>query len=742
MFKRLPLILILVAVFLLSNFIFAETPKEPLKKKRPKIGLVLSGGGAKGFAYIGMLKVFEEVGLHIDYIGGTSIGSIMGGLYAIGYSPETIQRMIEEQDWEPLLKDEIPRKYIAYEEKEFMEQAIVSLPFKKRKVGLKRSMYKGQQINLLLNRFFSPAWDITDFNDLQTPFLCVGTDIYNGNAEVMRSGYLPMAIRSSMSIPGYFSPTYYNGKYLVDGGIVNNYPADPVLQMGAEYLIGGDVQSGLKDSITQLQSLTEIITQVVFFHAESANIIADSLININIKFEVPAGMMDFTKFDTIIAYGESIANKYRAELKQLADSLNAIEKVEIKVRDTKPLDSLDIAKVIYKGNDKMSTIYLDNYFERFEDNKIAIDDLEQVITSVFGTKFFKYVFYQLQPTGDGRANLIIDLEEASPGYLSASIHYDGDYYGSIRVNGIFRNIFGNRSKLFGELVLGTNPRFRALYLISNGAKPGFGAEVDFYDFNFKYYEGIKKLTEINAKAFGVSAFITSTLRNIYSFRAGLEYEYFKFKQTIVVDSTMLPFQNFESYGNIFITFRADTRDKPYFATSGFDMEVRVLYAGTLSNGWADTLFTNSLVMSVKTNHNIPLSSKLTLRPGLFAGWTLKRNEPPIQHWFGAGGLNEINYVSNFVPFTGIDFVQRLGLYAGILRLKLQYNVYKKLYLTLRSDFGSVEQSIEEVIDMKNSMFGYGVTASYNSFIGPVEFSVMGSNVNPTPSFFINIGFSF
>mgnify|MGYP001175606586 FL=1 len=112
--------------------------------------------------------------------------------------------MIEEQDWDAVLKDEIPRKYVAYEEKEFYGLSIISLPFDRKKVGLSKSMYYGQQINLLLNKYFSPAWNITDFNKLQTPFLCVGANLYNGDAEVLRSGYLPMAIRSSMSIPGYF----------------------------------------------------------------------------------------------------------------------------------------------------------------------------------------------------------------------------------------------------------------------------------------------------------------------------------------------------------------------------------------------------------------------------------------------------------------------------------------------------------------------------------------------------------
>ena len=732
------------ALLLLFNSVslYADNVEPISKKKRPKIGLVFSGGGAKGFAYIGMLKVFEEVGLPVDYIGGTSIGSIMGGLYAIGYNAAEIEKMIKSQDWEPLLKDEIPRKYIAYEEKEFLENAIISLPIKKRKVGLKRSMYKGQQVNLLLNRYFSPAWEITDFNKFQTPFLCVGANLYNGNAEILNSGYLPMAVRASMSIPGYFSPTHYNGMYLVDGGIVNNYPAAPLKKAGAEFFIGGDVQSKQKDSIDQFHSLTDIISQIVFFHGEAANHIADSMININIKFDVPAGMMEFNKYDTIIAYGESIARAYKSELQALADSLNAIEKVEVKQRNTKPLDSINIANIIYHGNKDMSLIYLNNYFGQFRNSKIAFDDLEDVITTVYGTRFFKYVFYELKPVGDGKADLIINMEEASPGYLSASIHYDFDYHGSIRVNGIFRNIFGDRSKLFGDLILGTNPRFRTLYLLSNGAKPGFGLEIDMYEFGFGKYNKDVKLTNFKLSNIKASVFVTSTIKNLYSFRAGFEYEYFQFRQDIKVDSALIPYEDYNSYGNIFVKFRADTRDRPYFATSGFDAEFKALYSITVSSGWADSIFTNSVVMFAKINYNICLSPKFTLKPGIFLGWTFKQDEPPVQRWFGAGGLNEINYISTLVPFTGVYFVQKLGLYSGIARLKLQYNLYEKLYLTLRSDFGAVEKTFDETVDPGNTMFGYGLTASYNSFIGPVEFTVMGSNINPSLSFFVNIGFSF
>ena len=163
----------------------AAMGQEPSQKgKRPKVGLVLSGGGAKGFAYVGLLRVIQEAGLRIDYIGGSSIGSIIGGLYAIGYHPDTIAKMIRNQPWDNLLRDITERKYVAYEDKGIGEKTVVSLPLKNRKLGI-TSMYHGQEVNMLLNRFFSTTYKTRDFSEFQTPFLCIGTNLFTGDAIIL-----------------------------------------------------------------------------------------------------------------------------------------------------------------------------------------------------------------------------------------------------------------------------------------------------------------------------------------------------------------------------------------------------------------------------------------------------------------------------------------------------------------------------------------------------------------------------
>jgi len=729
----------------LSTFVVAsdvQTNEPDGKQKRPKVGLVLSGGGAKGFAYIGLFRVLEEVGLPIDYVGGTSIGSIMAGLYSVGYSADEIERVVREQNWDMVLRDEIDRKYIAYEERDLWEKSIVSLPLNKRKIGLSSSLYYGQEVNLILNRFFSPVWDVTDFSKLPTPFLCIGTNIFTGEAVELTSGYLPMAVRASMSIPGYFSATHYQGKYLVDGGVVNNYPAADVKKMGAQFLIGGDVQSPLKNSMEELSSVTVIIDQIISFHRQHANMEAKKLINLDILFSVSEGMMDFVKYDSIIAQGERVARSYYPQLKRLADSLNAIEYRAPKVMDAKPLETIEIAEVKYRGHDKMSTIYLDNYFESFEGKTVEFDEIEETVTSLFGTGFFKYVFYELEKAEDGRANLIIEVEEGAPGYLSAAIHYDSDYQGSIMLAGVFRNVLGDRSKLFTEFILGTNPRLKAFYTISNGLKPSFGSELEWYTFGFNIYDGKKEINNLGFTALNFSAFLTQNRGNMLNWRFGLKYELFSLTQEYLIDPVLDSMTGFNSYGSAFVSVHADTRDKPYFSTTGFLLNARASYIVPLVDNWTNELFTNALVLHVKYQQNIRMSNRFVFRPGLFAGGTLRDESPPIQHWFGAGGLNEINYVDNLVPFSGLHFVQRYGYYAAIARMRLQYNPFGKLYFTLLADAGNLNNEVEKVFFMKDVVVGYGGTLSYNSFIGPVELSVMGSNLNQGVMLFLNIGFAF
>ncbi len=218
---------------------------EGRAQERPKIGLALSGGGAKGFAHVGVIKVLEEIGLPIDFITGTSMGSIIGGLYAIGYSVGELEELVTATDWNDLFRDRVRRRDLAIESKMLDGRYMLSLPLNGLAPGLPTGLIAGQKISKLFERLTLPYHDVSDFRQFPIPFACVATDIVTGEVVVLDHGYLPEAMRASMSIPSVFTPVEIDDHLLVDGMLVRNFPVEEVRALGADIIIGVDVGAGV-----------------------------------------------------------------------------------------------------------------------------------------------------------------------------------------------------------------------------------------------------------------------------------------------------------------------------------------------------------------------------------------------------------------------------------------------------------------------------------------------------------------
>ena len=737
-------VLLFLSLLVLQTLVYSQgNDTLSAKRVRPKVGLVLSGGGAKGFAYIGLLKVLQEVNLHIDYIGGTSIGSIVGALYAVGYHPDTIAKIIGEQDWDALLTDKIPRKYVDFETKDFEEKQVINLPLQRKSVGLKEALYEGQQVNLMLNRMLNTAYQKRDFNNLPIPFLCIGTDLLSGRAIELTNGYLPMAVRASMSIPGYFSPTYYQGHYLVDGGVVNNFPVVNVKKKGIPYIVGGDVQQGLTKDIDKLNTFTKILDQVISFNRVKANNEAYKNVDMLIHFKLDYGMMDFTKYDSIIALGERVARAHYAELKALADSLNAIKYIPANRCNARPLDSIFINDVEIEGMKRLKAPFIGHIFKDIVRKKISLHQLEDKITYAYGTNYFDHVFYELQPIGGGdTTRLILKIKEKSLGTVWASVHYDNDYSASIMAGATFRNLLPG-TRLFADMVVGPNPRGRILFLTGNGQTSGLGVQIDMYHFGFNTYNGEIKTDKVFFTNFSGSAFFNATVKNIYNFRGGFKYDYLKFNMEYDTSELAKLINNYNSYGNVFFSFRSDTYDNRNYPQKGFRSLLVAKYVFPLSKGWVREVFDPALIAYFKYDQAISLGRKLALRPGIFLGATFSKNDsPPLQDYFTFGGLMTNNYIETFQDFTGIKFSQRGGLYAAALKMKLQYQVAKKHYLLFRCDIGSHADVFDNLFSKETFLIGYGLTYSYDSFIGPLELTLMSSNQKRNLQAFFNVGYWF
>ncbi|MGK4567759.1 patatin-like phospholipase family protein [Flavobacterium sp. 3HN19-14] len=290
-----------LALFI-STFVAAQT-------ERPKIGLTLSGGGAKGIAHIGLLMAIDSVGLKVDYVTGTSMGSVVGGLYAVGYSGKDILKIARRLKWESLLTNDPPLNSLSIKEREHMGEYI-ELPLKDGKLAFQRGFIESNEMWLALAELYYPYYEITDFNKFDKKFACIATDLSNGEMVVLDKGNIVKAIRASMAIPSIFTPVEINGKMLVDGGVVRNFPVANVKQMGAKIVIGSDVSDDERP-VQSLSSPLEVYGRLPFYKAVADLEEQRKLVDIYVDY--PLGKFNsasFSSADKLIDIGIEKENSF------------------------------------------------------------------------------------------------------------------------------------------------------------------------------------------------------------------------------------------------------------------------------------------------------------------------------------------------------------------------------------------------------------------------------------------------
>lgn len=704
---------------------------------RPKVGLVLSGGGARGFAHIGALKVMQEAGLEFDFVGGTSMGSIIGALYAIGYHPDSIENMVKAQNWNALLNDRIPRRFIPIEEKTHGERLIITFPIRDRRVLIRQGISNGMRIDMLLNRLTTPVYRKTNFSEFPLPFVCIATDLSDGSNVVLKDGILSHAIRASMSIPTYFTPVEMKGRKLVDGGVINNFPVREVKDLGADIIIGVDVQSGLHP-LDDLNSMVRILDQVVSFYRMEANAEAVKMTDIYIKPDLSSfDIMSFTDYDSIIERGEKAARQMLPQLKQLADSLDQSAPHPGREMHTMPLDSIFVTVIEYRGLQNVPRSYLRGVLDIKPRTYIQLDELENNIMRAYGSNFFEHIRYYFLPDTDG-AYLVIDAVEAGIGQLGAGVNYNSDYKVSLLLNASFKNVIFKGSKVFVDLNLGENPRLSGTYMIDRGRQPGFGLNVSGLRLDFSEYEKNRTVESYRATHYTANAYLLFSFDNTLQFKAGTQYEYSRIRTAFNPDD----FDSFSSYLNFFVDWSIDSYNKATYPTNGMRMHVKVKYVTTISDNWARDIFSNAFIASLKYEQRLPTGPRSAFQTGLQAGFTLNDQLAPPQHWFILGGQTRTQYFDGFFPFTGLRFIENTGKYAIAGNVSWQYQIYPRFYITPKADLGFITDTFDDMFDRPRLLLGYGVAIGYDSFLGPIELSLMGANVNAGLQSFINIGYSF
>ena len=729
--------------FCLLSFFFCRniTAQDIDTISRPRVGVVLSGGGAKGFAHIGALKVIEESGLPVDYIGGTSMGSIIGGLYAMGYDLDTMIELIKEQDWDAVMSDAIPQKFISVDDKRLDRHYLATFPFRNKKIQMKSAIHEGEMINLLLARLTSPAYKIEDYNDLQIPFLCVASDIESAEAYEMTKGNLQRSIRASMSIPFYFAPVEVDGHLLVDGGMRNNFPVSNVKDKGIDIIIGVDVQRDFHKK-EELNSLAKILDQVIAMTDIDANIKAKENVDIYIKPKLSKyGMMDFKSFDTIISIGEKEARKYLPELKRLADSIRSIQDYDNeKRRDVVPLDSIYIVALKIEGVREENAAFIKKSFSKSYPTMMSLSEIEKSLMSIYATGYFKDIWYELVPAVKG-AVLKLHCQEKEEETVSVGAHYDTDYGIGILANITLKNVFGfpKRSTLSADVNIAEDPYFKLRFHSNVSQRFKYGVDISVISLFMNQYNDkvINNSYSVQDNKLDVFLEVMPTLEQ--QLRLGAVGNYVHLKDNLV---HTVKSDSYDFISHVYLNYHLDNEDSPTFVSRGWKLNINGKYVMPVIRLDDGTKMGNSIVIRADLDGAIAIGKRHALRLGLTAGSSIGGNDLPLSYQFFVGGQSHMNYFDNIISFEGLRFTQLYGDHIAFGKVSWQYNFYKNLYATLNCNGGYMSSDYDSWFSEKSLIFGCGLTMGMKTMAGPIEISLMASNKCSNLVGFFNVGYWF
>ena len=722
----------------------ASVAQDTIKKARPKIGLVLSGGGAKGFAHIGVLKVLEKAGVKIDFIGGTSMGAVVGGLYASGYNATQIDSIFYNTDFNQLLQDYIPRSSKSFYEKRNDEMYAITLPFKKLKIGIPIALSKGMYNYNLLSKLTHNVRKITDFSKLPIPFLCVATDIEKGEQVVLRNGYLAQAMLASSAFPSLFSPVEIDGKLLVDGGVVNNYPIDEIRKMGADIIIGVDVQDDLKDR-NSLKDATRILVQIT--NLDMIKVMKDKikLTDIYIKPDVSNfGVISFNEGKEIIQKGEEAAFGVYEQLKKLADTTEIYQVNNAKVKK----DFLQIKNISINKLDNYTRAYVLGKLHFKNGSKISYENLKTGINNINATQNFSRISYTIEANQDEDEIKLSLTENPTKTFLKFGLHYDGLYKSAVLANITQKKLLFKNDVASLDIGLGDNIRYNLDYYIDNGFYFSFGLKSRYNTFNKNVTTDFRNgelLSQLGLNSINIDfsdltnqAYLQTVFIQKFLIGAGIEHKYLKIESENL--GQINPIFEKSSYASVFGYMKYDSFDNKLFPKKGW------LFSGDIQSYLFSSDYTKEFhrysiakgeIGIVKSFYN-----KVTLKIQSDVGFSIGKDSV---HFFdfvlGGYGFNTIN---NFKHFYGYDFLSIAADSYIKSCFTVDYEIYKKNHINFAANYANAEDDLFTNGNWlsKPKYTGYAIGYALESVVGPIEIKYSWSPELHRGFTYFSVGFWF
>ena len=715
------------------------------QEQRKKVGVVLSGGGAKGMAHIKALKVIEEAGIPIDYIAGTSMGAIVGGLYAIGYTTEQLDSMVRKQDWTFLLSDRIKRSAMSLTDRERSEKYTVSIPFTKTpKDAATGGLMKGQNLANLFSDLTVGYHDSIDFNKLPIPFACVAANVVNGEQIVFHDGILSTAMRASMAIPGVFTPVRQDSMVLVDGGIVNNYPADVVKAMGADIIIGVDVQNALKKA-DKLNSVPDILGQIVDITCQSnheKNVdLTDTYIRVNVEGYSSASFTP-AAIDTLMRRGEEAAkeqwNSLLALKKKIGISDNYVPKRHGPYSSLSNVRTIYVTDISFSGVEADDKKWLMKKCNLKENSNITTQQIEQALYQLRGSQSYSSASYTLTDTPEGY-HLNFLLQAKYEKRINLGIRFDSEEIASLLINGTadLKTHIPSRLSLTGRL--GKQYAARIDYTLEPMQQRNFNFSYMFQYNDINIYEEGERAYNTTYKYHLAEFGFSDVWYKNFRFGLGFRFEYYKYKDFLFKKPEFIGLDvESEHFLSYFAQVHYNTYDKGYFPSKGSDFKAAYsLYTDNMAQYNEQAPFS---ALSASWASVIPATRRFSIIPSIYGRVLIGKGIPyPLKN--AIGGEVYGFYIPQQLPFAGVTNMELMENSIIITSLKFRQRMGSIHYLTLTGNYGLTDSHFFEILKGKQ-LFGISAGYGMDSVFGPLEISLGYSNQTDKGSCFVNLGYYF
>ena len=717
------------------------------------VGLTLSGGGARGMAHIGVLHIIDSLGINIDFISGTSMGAIIGGMYAAGYNAKEIEEFFLGVDWDYLFSSRLNINYLHPVLREHSGKHIVSFPIERWRIHMPTGAIEGQQLWNALGEIFFPVHLITDFAELDIPFSCVATDVETGEAIIMKDGNLVSALRASMAIPSVFTTVDRDGKTLIDGGAADNFPVTVAKEMGADLIIGVNVSHGLR-SFEELRTPLDIIYQMGFFHNAKSFLHNKELTDVFIE-------PDLTNYSSSAFYdGLNIIEQGKIAARKNLDTFLEIkntqcEKSAVKKRQVKDFNIV-VNAIQFEGLKAINEAFVRRLIDIKEGDTITAGTVSSNINQLSATGYFDRVTYSIKQDEQTSKNTIVfKFEEIPNSRLSAAFHYRS--FSGVGLTGEISNnrIFVHNLSGYTRVLLGETPELKAglNYFVDHKQEWWIGLETHLSYHVFPVYFNFRKNAEYSQTYWNTEFFIGRLTGGNSYLRSGIAYSSHSYYPEMFYNeylkgslrSYMLP-----------VVWRYNSYNRPAFPSSGQEVEVKSTFYFNQQNNLKHYNADGELIVEADTDlltqndffqffarweKLIPFNTRYVAFLNTQGAYSFS-SEKDFINMYNLGGT--IPFLNKQMPFIGLNEY-------GVMSKSI-FSAGTGLRVSLLNDFffsGAVNAAVFDVdflqlnkLTMENIVFGAGVNVGYLSAVGPLELTVAYSPQTSKVLAYLNLGWPF